>query len=111
MLLEEADILSALPLSSLKFHQLQIIKGTQMEKEFARRPEDFLRMGPDEYVELLVDILERLRPDIRIVRIASSVPPAFTDAPWGLLRPDALLKRLEARMKERNTWQGRLLNV
>ena len=111
MLLKEADILSTLPLSSLKFHQLQIIRGTQMEKEFARRPEDFLRMGPDEYVELLVDILERLRPDIRIVRIASSVPPAFTDAPWGLLRPDALLKRLEARMKERNTWQGRLLNV
>ena len=107
MLLEEAGILSALPLTSLKFHQLQIIKGTQIEKEFADKPEDFLRMGPDEYVDLLVDILERLSPETAIGRIASSVPPAYTDAPWGLLKHDELLRRLEARMEERNTWQGR----
>lgn len=106
MLLEEADILSSLPLTSLKFHQLQIIKGTQMEKEFAQRPGYFLRLGPDEYVDLLVDMLERLRPQIAIGRIASSVPPAFTDAPWGLLKHEELLRRLEARMEERNTRQG-----
>ena len=106
MLLEEADILSSLPLTSLKFHQLQIIKGTQMEKEFAQRPGDFLRLGPDEYVDLLVDMLERLRHQIAIGRIASSVPPAFTDAPWGLLKHEELLRRLEARMEERNTRQG-----
>ena len=106
MLLREAEVLSALPLTSLKFHQLQIIKGTQMEKEFAEKPEDFLRLGPDEYVDLLVDILERLRPDMAIGRIASSVPPAFTDAPWGLLKHEELLRRLEARMEERDTRQG-----
>ena len=106
MLLKEAEVLSALPLTSLKFHQLQIIKGTQMEKEFTEKPEDFLRLGPDEYIDLLVDILERLRPDMAIGRIASSVPPAFTDAPWGLLKPEELLRRLEARMEERDTRQG-----
>ncbi len=106
MLLKEAEILSSLPLTSLKFHQLQIIKGTQMEKEFAQKPGDFLRMGPDEYVDLLVDILERLGPEIAIGRIASSVPPAFTDAPWGLLKHEELLRRLEARLEERNTRQG-----
>ena len=106
MLLEEAEILNTLPLSSIKFHQLQIIKGTQMEKEFASCPGDFLRLSPDEYIDLLVDILERLRPDIAIGRIASSVPPKFTDAPWGLLKHDELLRRLERRMEERNTRQG-----
>lgn len=106
MLLKEADILSALPLTSLKFHQLQIIKGTPMEKEFADKPQDFLRPGPDEYVDLLVDILELIRPEIAIGRIASSVPPAFTDAPWGLLKHEELLRRLEARMEERETRQG-----
>lgn len=106
MLLKEADILSALPLTSLKFHQLQIIKGTPMEKEFADKPQDFLRLGPDEYVDLLVDILEHIRPKIAIGRIASSVPPAFTDAPWGLLKHEELLRRLETRMQERNTRQG-----
>ena len=106
MLLKEADILSALPLTSLKFHQLQIIKGTPMEKEFADKPQDFLRPGPDEYVDLLVDILELIRPEIAIGRIASSVPPAFTDAPWGLLKHEELFRRLEARMEERDTRQG-----
>lgn len=106
MLLKEADILSALPLTSLKFHQLQIIKGTPMEKEFADKPQDFLRLGPDEYVDLLVDILEHIRPEIAIGRIASSVPPAFTDAPWGLLKHEELLRRLETRMQEKNTRQG-----
>lgn len=106
MLLKEADILSALPLTSLKFHQLQIIKGTPMEKEYAANPQDFLRPGPDEYVDLLVDILELIRPEIAIGRIVSSVPPAFTDAPWGLLRHEKLLRRLEARMEERDTRQG-----
>lgn len=110
MLLEEAGILSALPLSGLKFHQLQIIKGTKMEKEFAEKPEDFMRMGPDDYVDLLVDILERLRPDIAIGRIASCVPPSFTDAPWGLLKHEELLRRLNARMEERDTRQGILLS-
>ena len=106
MLLKEAEILSNLPLTSLKFHQLQIIKGTQMEKEYAANPQDFLRPGPDEYVDLLVDILELIRPEVAIGRIASSVPLSFTDAPWGLLKHEVLLRRLEARMQERNTRQG-----
>ena len=109
MLLEEARVLSALPLSSLKFHQLQILHGTPMEAEYAHRPADFLRLGADAYLDLLADILERLRADIAIGRIASSVPPAFTDAPWGLLRHDALLRRLEAILEARDSWQGKRL--
>ncbi|MBP3203743.1 MAG: TIGR01212 family radical SAM protein [Bacteroidales bacterium] len=100
MLLEEADILNTLPLDFLKFHQLQILKGTPMETEYKERPEDFLRLGPDEYIGLLADIIRRLRPGIAIGRIASSVPPAFTDAPWGLLRHDELVERLIRRLEE-----------
>lgn len=107
MILDAAEVLSALPLTALKLHQLQILKGTAVEKEFREAPSDFLRPGPDEYIDLLVDFLERLRPDIAIGRIVSSVPPAFTDAPWGLLRQEELVKRLEARLEERDTFQGR----
>lgn len=95
MILQSADILSELPISSLKIHQLQILKGTAMEKEFQAHPEDFLRPGPDEYVALLAEFIGRLRPDIAIGRIVSSVPPRFTDAPWGLLKQEELMKRLE----------------
>ena len=100
MLLQEAEILSGLPLDYLKFHQLQILKGTPMASEYKERPGDFLRPEPQEYIDLLAEIITRLRPDIAIGRIASSVPPSFTDAPWGLLRHDELVRRLALRLEE-----------
>ncbi|MBR1435293.1 MAG: TIGR01212 family radical SAM protein [Bacteroidales bacterium] len=106
MILQEASILNELPISFLKIHQLQVLKGTPIEAEFRDRPEDFLRMGPDEYVNLLADFLERLRGDIAIGRIVSSVPPSFSDAPWGLLRQEELIRRLERCLTERGTHQG-----
>ncbi len=53
-----------------------------------------------EYIDLLAGIITRLRSDIAIARIASSVPPSFTDAPWGLLRHDELVRRLALRLEE-----------
>lgn len=100
MLLQEAEILSTLPLDYLKFHQLQILKGTPMASEYKERPGDFLRPGPQEYIDLLAEMITRLRPDIAIARIASSVPPSFTDAPWGLLRHEELVRRLALRLEE-----------
>lgn len=100
MLLQEAEILSGLPLDYLKFHQLQILKGTPMASEYKKRPGDFLRPGPQEYIDLLAEMIIRLRPDIAIARIASSVPPSFTDAPWGLLRHEELVRRLALRLEE-----------
>ena len=109
MLLDQCSAINALPLTSVKFHQLQLIKGTAMEKEFEKCPEDFWRPGLDEYLELIVDILERLRPDLCIERIAGEVPPRFVrETPWGLVRNFQILKMLEARLESRDTFQSRL---
>ena len=109
MLLGQCETISSLPLTSVKFHQLQIVKGTRMEKEYAARPEEFLRLGLDEYLDLVIDILERLRPDLCIERVAGEVPPRFVrETPWGLIRNDGILKLLDQRLEERDTWQGRL---
>ena len=98
---------NALPLDSIKFHQLQILKGTPMAEEFAARPEDFVRWTLDEYIDLLVDILTRLRPDIAVGRLAASVPPRFLAVPgWGVRASD-LHQLLERRLLERDTWQGK----
>ena len=109
MLLGQCETISSLPLTSVKFHQLQIVKGTRMEKEYAARPEEFLRLGLDEYLDLVIDILERLRPDLCIERVAGEVPPRFVrETPWGLIRNDGILKLLDQRLEERDAWQGRL---
>ena len=110
MLLDQTALINALPLKSVKFHQLQIIKGTEMEKEYAAHPEVFLRFGMEEYLDFIIDILERLRPGLYVERIAGEVPPRFVnETPWGLVRNFELLRMLDKRMEERDAWQGRLL--
>ena len=111
MLLTEAETINSLPLRSVKFHQLQIVKGTAMEKEYAVHREDFIRFSLDGYLDFIIDLLERLRPDLYIERIAGEVPPRFVnETPWGLIRNFELLRMLDRRLEERDTWQGRLLN-
>ena len=106
-LLEDVSRINALPLDSIKFHQLQILKGTPMAEEFAARPEEFVRWTLDGYIDLLVDLLERLRPDIAVDRLAASVPPRFLAVPgWGV-RASELHRLLERRLRERDTWQGK----
>ncbi len=110
MMLEGAYRINSLPVNSVKFHQLQIIRGTRMEKEFAEHPERFVTWTVDEYVDFFVDILERLRPDICIERFAGEVPPRFVNStPWGLMRNVELLRLLDRRLEERDTRQGILL--
>ena len=109
MLLDQCSLISALPLRSVKFHQLQIVKGTAMEKEYAADPTAFYRPGLDDYLDFIIDILERLRPDLYIERVAGEVPPRFVnDTPWGLVRNFEILRMLDGRMEERDAWQGRL---
>lgn len=104
-----APVINGLPLHSVKFHQLQIVKGTAMEEEFASRPDDFAAFPLDRYLDFMTDLLERLRPDLYIERIAGEVPPRFVNStPWGLIRNAELIRMLEQRMEERNTFQGRL---
>ena len=107
-LLEDVPRINALPLDSVKFHQLQLLKGTPMAAEFAARPEDFVRWTLDGYIDLLVDILERLRPDIAVGRLAASVPPRYLAVPgWGV-KASAFSALLDHRLAERSTWQGKL---
>jgi radical SAM protein (TIGR01212 family) len=107
-MLDEADILSELPLNNIKFHQLQIIKDTEMAKEYSEKPENFNLFSLDEYIDFIITFLERLTPDIVIERFAGEVPPRFLSGPgWGLIRNDQILNLIEKKLAEKNTWQGR----
>lgn len=109
MLVDQCSFISSLPLHSVKFHQLQLVKGTRIEKEYAAVPDDFLRLDLPEYLDLVVDILERLRPDLYIERVAGEVPPRFVkETQWGLIRNFQILHLLDNRLSARDTWQGRL---
>ena len=84
-MLAEADILSDLPLTTLKLHQLQLIKGTQMADEYANCPEDFIRFTAEEYADFVVEFIRRSRPDLIFERFVSQSPPQLLAEPgWGL---------------------------
>jgi radical SAM superfamily enzyme len=58
---------------------------------------------------LLLLFLERLNPTIVLERFAGEMPPRFIAGPhWGPIRYDVILQKIEKRLLEKNTWQGRL---
>ncbi len=107
-IMRQAVELSKLPLTTLKMHQLQLIRGTRMAEEYNEHPEDFHLFVLDDYVETVVDYVERLRPDIVLERFASQSPKELLIAPdWGLKNYE-FVEKVKRRMRERDTWQGRL---
>lgn len=108
-MLNETDVISSLPVNSVKFHQLQFLKDTEITTEYLQRPSDFYVFEVPEYIDFITDVVERLRPDIVVERIAGEVPPRFLAVPaWCSLRNDQLLNLFEKNLSERDTWQGRL---
>lgn len=109
-LLSHAATLSKLPLTTIKLHQLQIVKGTAMANEYKLQPESFNIFQLDDYVELCVDFSELLNPSFYIDRFASQSPKEMLVAPdWGVKNYE-LTQKIIKRFKERDTFQGRLFN-
>lgn len=109
MWLEDLKTINALPLNGVKFHQLQIIKDTAMQRDFEMNPSDFHVFTKDDYVQFIVNVTERLNPAFVIERFAGEVPPRFLYANhWGLERYDVVLHKIEQRLEAMDTFQGKL---
>lgn len=107
-LMRQAAVLSELPLTTLKLHQLQLIRGTRMAHEYEQSPKDFHLYTADEYIDLVIDYVEHLRPDLVLERFVSQSPKELLIAPdWGLKNYE-ITERIKKRMRERATYQGRL---
>lgn len=107
-ILEHAKRLSELPLDTLKLHQLQIVRGTIMAKQFDTFPEWFNLYSVVDYIDLVIDFLEYVSPRIVMERFISQSPKELLLAPhWGLKNFE-FIHKLEKRLIERDTFQGRL---
>lgn len=90
----------------LKIHQLQVIKNTPLEKTYRNDP--FHIFDYEEYLDFIVDFVERLSPDIILQRLFALSPDDILLAPfWGKTR-QRIIRDIHARFKERNAYQGRL---
>lgn len=107
----DRSIINRLPLHSIKFHQLQIIKGTKMEQEFLSSCHDFHRMSCDEYVSFIADYISGLSPEIIIERFISEVPSKYlATRNWGGMTYEQILQKIECKLEEKDIWQGKFKN-
>lgn len=108
-LLEQINTINRLPITTIKFHQLQIVKDTKMASEYEQHPDSFHFYTVDEYLILLSEMIERLSPNIVVERLTGEASPRTLIAPeWGKLRTDQLLVKFEGLLAERDTWQGKM---
>lgn len=109
MLLRQVERINALPLETVKFHQLQLVRGTALAAQYDAEPGRFRLRTSEEYLSLVVEVLRRLRPDMAVERIASEVPMGFHHlTQWHLTRVSTLWSLLEKRLTARNAYQGEI---
>ncbi len=85
MMLETIDRVNELPVDTVKIHQLQLIRGTRLARDVEEGLYDIPRFTAEEYADLCVKLLHRLRSDIALERFVSQSPPELLIYPkWNL---------------------------
>ena len=103
-LIRQAQLIASLPITTLKLHQLQVIKGTQLAREYELHP--WPLPTAEEYVDLVLEYISHLPPSLVLERFVSQSPPEYVIAPrWGLKNHEfsALVKKA---IQKRSTQLG-----
>ena len=105
--IRQASLISALDLDILKIHQMQIIRGTALERIYEQKP--FHIYSVDEYIRLIASYIQHLRKDLVLERFASQSPPDLLVAPhWGLKNYE-FTNLLVNYLRQHKIYQGQLL--
>lgn len=102
--LKTADLISGLPVDSLKLHQLHAVRGTRLAELYERG--EYLPISREEYTAAVCDFLERISSHITIQRLYGSAPLDLLVAPgWGL-KNNQMWYLFVNELARRGTWQG-----
>lgn len=103
-LIRQAQLIASLPITTLKLHQLQVIRGTQLAREYELHP--WPLPTAEEYVDLVLEYISHLPSSLVLERFVSQSPPEYVIAPrWGLKNHEfsALVKKA---IQKRSTQLG-----
>ena len=108
MFIQTINRINDLRLDTVKFHQLQIFRGTAMERDFVQHPELYHLYSLDEYVALLAEAIRHLRPTTAVERIVSEVPPRYRHEGlgWQGVKSHHVINRLCACLESIGGFQG-----
>ena len=105
MMMETASVLSSMDIQGIKIHLLHVMRGTRLETMY--RQGGFELLTQDEYVRLVVDILEILPPELVVHRLTGDSPRETLIGPEWSLKKWEVLNSIEAELRRRDTWQGK----
>lgn len=109
MMIETVKYLNDLGIDGVKIHMLNIVRDTAMARFYKK--EKFHVLSKDEYIDIVIEQLEYLKPEIVIHRITSDPDPKDLIEPEWLLKKVCLLNDIDKEMKRRNTYQGKRVNI
>lgn len=104
MQFQTVEYLNRLPVSGIKISMLNLLKDTPLASYYADHPFHIYTM--EEYVDVVIGYLERLRPDIVIERITGDGSRKLLIEPEWVLHKHLVLNTIRKEMKQRNTRQG-----
>lgn len=104
-MIKTAKYLNTLDIQGIKIHMLSVIKNTKLEKLYQLKP--FHILTEEEYIDIVINQLENLSPEIVINRITGD--PKLDDLiqPTWLIKKFCVLNNIDKEMVKRNTYQGK----
>ena len=107
-MLNTVKYLNSLDIQGIKIHMLSILKDTPLEKLYEK--EHFKMLTKEEYIDIVIEQLEVLRPDIVIHRITGDPKVDDLVEPNWLIKKFGVLNDIDKEMAKRDTYQGKKLN-
>lgn len=109
MMIDTVKYLNDLGIDGIKIHMLNIVRDTAIARLYEK--EKFHVLSKDEYIDIVIEQLEYLKPEIVIHRITSDPDPKDLIEPTWLLKKVCLLNDIDKEMRRRDTYQGKKLNI
>ena len=107
MMLDTVKYLNHMPIQGIKLQLLHVLEGTDLGTYYKNT--GFHVLEEEEYVDLILECIEELRPDITIHRITGDGPKDLLIAPLWSSAKRSVLNHIHHQMKEKNCWQGKAL--
>lgn len=107
MMIETVKYLNHLDINGIKIHMLNIVKDTPLATLYQEKK--FKVLSKEEYIDIVIQQLEYLRPEIVIHRITSDPDPKNLIEPAWLIKKFCVLNDIDKEMKKRDTYQGKML--
>lgn len=108
MMIDTIKYLNNLDIQGIKIHMLSILKNTKLA--YLYKKENFAILNREDYIDIVCEQLEYLRPEIVIHRLTGDPKLEDLIEPNWLQKKVSILNDIDKLLVQRNTYQGKKLN-